>query len=176
MKKITVISGFIDDTYRDMEHALEKLCGGEVFRVRDMNIYYCCGCLDCWVKTPGVCRHNDDMPQVLSSVINSDLCIFVSPLRMGFVTAQMKKATDKIIPLVHPYIGVFDGEFHHLKRYKRYPKLGLMIVDSNGEETESHEIVTQVYKRLAINLKTTLTFSVRTAGSLEEVENAISNL
>jgi hypothetical protein len=176
LKKITVISGASDDTYRHVESELGKLCSTEVFRLRELDIKYCCGCWDCWVKTPGVCRYEDDMPQILRRMINSDLCIWVSPLRMGFVSALTKKAMDRIIPLVHPYIGVFEGEFHHLKRYSSYPKLGLILLGDTELSPESHEIVTGVYRRLGINSKGELLFSLLTDGSLKEVEHAISSL
>jgi hypothetical protein len=116
------------------------------------------------------------MPEILRRMIHSDLCIWVSPLRMGFVSALTKKAMDRIIPLVHPYIGIFEGEFHHLKRYDHYPKLGLILLGDTQIPTESHEIITGVFKRLGINSKGELAFSIATDGSLKEVEHAISTL
>lgn len=175
MKKITIISGVADDSYRELEQALGNMSNTKVFLARKMNINYCCGCWDCWVKTPGLCRHQDDMPEVLRSIINSDLFVFVSPVHMGFVSSLTKKISDKIIPLVHPYIGIFHGEMHHLKRYKRYPKLGLLLLDRGGQPQEVHDIITQAHKRMALNLKTTLAFSIMSDGNPKEVEHALSS-
>lgn len=175
-KKIVVISGAVDDRYEEFEAGLAALCGSDVFRLRDLDIKYCCGCWDCWVKTPGVCRYDDDMPQILREMINSDLCIWVSPLSMGFVTALTKQAMDRIIPLVHPYIGIFQGEFHHLARYSKYPKLGLVVLGDKAKDMASHEIVEGVFERLGINSKGNLVLSVLSDGGLKEVEHALSIL
>ena len=182
MKKITVISGITDESHQPFEASLAQCFERqkdtiqiENFLLRDMHIQYCSGCFGCWLKTPGKCVQNDDMPLLLKSIINSDLTVFVSPIRMGFISSAIKKANDKLIPLIHPYIGVFGGEFHHFKRYKRYPKLGLVLLDPHTESLESHEIITDVYKRMAINLKTDLAFSVLSTGSTKEVEYAINH-
>ncbi|HSL93830.1 MAG TPA: hypothetical protein VK905_04435, partial [Bacillota bacterium] len=74
------------------------------------------------------------------------------------------------------YIGIFEGEFHHLKRYDHYPKLGLILLNGSGISQESHDIVTGVFKRLGINSKGELALSIVTDGSLKEVEHAISTL
>ena len=182
MKKITVINGFTDESHLPFEESLTQALARqkdaiqvENFLLRDMQIEYCIGCFGCWVKTPGKCVQTDDMPLLLKSIINSDLTVFVSPVRMGFVSSAIKKVNDKLIPLIHPYIGVFGGEFHHFKRYKRYPKLGLVLLNPDTECLESHEIITDVYKRLAINFKTDLAFSVVSTGSAKEVEHAINH-
>lgn len=61
------------------------------------------------------------MPDVLRSVINSDLTINISPVVMGFVSKYIKKANDRMIPLVHPYIGVFDNEWKDVI-VKKHPR------------------------------------------------------
>lgn len=177
--KITVISGASDNCYLQHEEAIsqayiDKGNSVQMFRVRDLNISYCSGCWACWVKTPGRCIQQDDMPQLLKSIINSDATVFMSPVRMGFVSSLIKKVNDKMIPLIHPYIDIFGGECHHIKRYAKYPKLGLVLLGENIGG-ESHQIITQVYRRMAINFKTELAFSLA-CSSVEDVQHAVSHI
>lgn len=183
MKRITIINGMTDDGHRAFEEEFQGVLNGckdkmevENFNIREMDIKYCCGCFGCWVKTPGKCVQNDEMPNILRSVIRSDLTVFVSPIRMGFVSSNIKKVCDKLIPLIHPYIEIVQGECHHKKRYKKYPKLGLVLFDIEHERKESQGIITDIYRRLALNFKTELAFSIMTDGSMEEVEHAINHI
>ena len=70
-----------------------------VFGLREMDIKYCIGCLDCWVKTPGLCVSADEARDVCRAYINSDFVLWASPVIMGFYSALLKKVTDKIISL-----------------------------------------------------------------------------
>lgn len=130
----------------------------ENFNLSEMKIKFCSGCWSCWLKTPGKCIQEDEMPRLLQSIIQSNLTIFISPIKMGFVSAEIKKITDKMIPLIHPYIEIVNGECHHRKRYDKYPKLGLILVDEE-QNLESHRIITGIYQRLAINFRSELAFS-----------------
>lgn len=187
MKRVTVINGITDDRYIGFEEQMEQYsesCGNEIkvdiFRLRDMDIRYCTGCWHCWLKTPGVCIHQDQMPDILSSIVNSDLTVFLSPVVMGFVSSHLKKANDRMIPLVHPYIGIFSNECHHLKRYSHYPKFGLLLLWDKGSGTEIQDvdagIITDIYRRMALNMKSELKFSVITDGDAEVLKNEINNI
>lgn len=182
MKKITVINGMTDDSNLTFEKDLNQLLDKykskaefEEFHIRNMDIKYCCGCFGCWLKTPGECLQKDEMPGILKSIINSDLTVFVSPVNMGFVSSNIKKVSDKLIPLIHPYIGIFNDECHHIKRYDKYPKLGLILVDRKSQRRDSYGIVTDIYKRMALNFKSELAFSILSHGNMEEIEHAINH-
>lgn len=187
MKKVTILNGITDDSYRGFEEQLKQYsenCGGELrvdlFKLRDMDIKYCTGCWNCWLKTPGVCMHRDQMPDVLRSVINSDLMVILSPVVMGFVSKYIKKASDRMIPLVHPYVGIFGNECHHYKRYEHYPKFGLVLLrdtgDGSGPQDPDTGIITDIYRRMAINMRSSLIFSVVTEGDVEVLINEIDNI
>lgn len=189
MKRATIINGITDDKYAYFENQIEAFKDEkreqiqlDYFTLRKMDIKYCTGCWSCWLKTPGECPLKDEMPQILKSFIHSDLTIFVSPIVMGFVSKYIKKVNDRIIPLVHPYIGIFENELHHLKRYERYPELGLMLLgdletsgleENSNEEMVQHDygIISDIYRRMALNLKTKLSFSVVSKGNMEVLEN-----
>jgi len=182
MKKITILNGFSDGTHADFENLLaaqiEKhtdTLSVEMFTLRDMKIGFCTGCWDCWVKTPGLCAIKDDMPAILKSVAASDRTVFLSPVSMDFVTSQIKKTCDRLIPLVHPYTEVYHGEFHHINRYDSYPELGLILIDSE-KDAERFEVIRNIFERLSINLKTTLPFSMMLGETDQEVSDAVSSL
>lgn len=182
MRKITILNGCSDGTHSDFENLLSAQIekhldthSVEIFTLRDMKIGYCTGCWDCWVKTPGLCALKDDMPKILKSVAASDRTIFLSPVSMDFVTSQIKKTCDRMIPLVHPYVEVYHGEFHHKNRYESYPELGLLLIDPE-KNTKRFEVIRDIFERLSLNLKNTLSLSMMIDGTDQEVSNAVSSL
>ncbi len=147
-----------------------------VFALREMDIKYCTGCWGCWVKTPGECTVADESRDVCRAAINSDFVLWASPVIMGFYSALLKKVTDKFIPLVHPY-AVFDqGEAHHLARYDKYPLFGLLLEKSAETDDEDIKIISDIHRRTALNIKTTLSFTKLTLDPVEEVAREINRL
>jgi hypothetical protein len=147
-----------------------------VLELREMDIRGCRGCWGCWVKTPGECVQRDDSATVCREVLASDLTLFASPVRMGFVSALLKRTTDKLIPLVHPYIVIEGGEMHHRARYDRYPLMGLLLGAGPGSDAEDIEITTEIWARTARNLKTRLVMTVVADRSAEEVANELASV
>jgi hypothetical protein len=123
----------------------------DLFHLNTMDLQYCRGCWDCWWKTPGRCATNDGAEQIFRSVINSDFFMFASPLMAGFTSSALKKITDRLIVLLHPYIKIINGENHHRKRYDRYPDFGLILEKEEDTDREDVDIVKDIYDRLAIN-------------------------
>ncbi len=147
-----------------------------VFKLRDMDIKQCIGCWSCWVETPGDCIIPDNSGDICREYVNSDFVIFASPIIMGFISALLKKAMERLLPLVHPYFEVVNGEIHHLSRYDRYPLMGLLIQKGRDTDEEDIKIITDIYMRSAINIKTSLRFTKLTDDSMEEVVNEINNI
>jgi len=115
------------------------------------------------------------MPMILKEVMQSDLLVFLSPISLGFVSALTKKACDRLIPLVHPYIEMHKKELHHKNRYKKYPKMGLMLIDPEMS-TVDFENTRRIFSRLSINLKTDLTLALNLDGSEKEATDAFSDM
>jgi hypothetical protein len=197
MKRVTILNGITDDSYMDFEEQIElfKDTGNDIVRIdhfilRKMDIKYCTGCWSCWLKTPGECPQKDDMTSIYRSVINSDLTVFVSPVVMGFVSKYIKKVNDRLIPLVLPYITIIKNEMRHLRRYDKYPRLGLMLLDRPGssgdnaghvsartpDDKADNEIITDIYKRLALNFQTDLAFSIANHGDMEVLKNEMLHI
>ncbi len=182
MRRIVILNGIADDRFAEYETGLQEAIAartGETdirsFRLRDIDIRYCTGCWSCWVKTPGICMHKDDMPEIYREIMAADLFLLLSPLSMGFVNSLTKKTCDRLIPLVHPYQELVDGETHHVKRYEKYPEMGFILIEPEKSD-EDYANIHEIFRRLSINLRTTLTVAGRTGTSREEALHAISHL
>lgn len=147
-----------------------------LFELRDMAIKYCTGCFGCWVKTPGECVIKDDSATIRHEFINSDFVLFASPVIMGFISAVLKKTQDKLIPLLLPYFEMFQGEVHHQRRYDKYPRIGLLLEKDTSTDEEDIEIISDIYRRTAINFKSSFCFSKLTCDPVEEVANEINHI
>lgn len=146
------------------------------FVLRGMEIRYCTGCWSCWLKTPGECMHRDDMPAVYKAVMASDLVFFASPVIMGFMSGLMKRANERLVPLIHPYAEIARDECHHRGRYDRYPGLGLILGKGPDTDDEDVRITTDIIRRDAINFKSSLRAAFLTDRPVNEVCNEIDAL
>lgn len=123
----------------------------DVFYIQKMKLCYCTGCWSCWWKTPGRCSKPDNAEQIFRSVIGADFVIFASPLMAGFTSSALKKITDRLIVLLHPYIKLKNGESHHRKRYDRYPDFGLILQREPETDDEDIKILNDIYDRFGLN-------------------------
>jgi hypothetical protein len=161
---ILILNGNRDAGARSFDRYLaslaKELAGrghlARVMTLRDLDIRYCTGCWTCWLKTPGECVHRDDMASVYKAVMAADLLFFASPLVMGFVSGLLKRANERLIPLIHPYLAIAQGECHHRGRYDRYPGLGLILGKGPDADDDDVRITADIYRREAINFLTSL--------------------
>ena len=144
--------------------------------LKEMDIKLCIGCFNCWVKTPGECRVADDSRDVCREYINSDFVLFASPIIMGFTSTLLKKAHEKLLPLLLPYLELVQNESHHVSRYEKYPKIGLLLEKEKDTDDEDLKIITDIYKRNAINFKTSFCLTKFITDSAEEVTNEINSI
>ncbi len=123
----------------------------EAVELRKQKIAYCLGCFDCWTKSPGVCKIDDDGRTVTAAMLASDLVIYLTPLTFGGYSSELKKALDRSICLVSPFFTRIDGEVHHKPRYDRYPAIlgvGVSLAPSDVQAA----IFAQLIERNALNL------------------------
>ena len=181
--KVTILNGnpdasntVFDNYLKELYTLLSESNEITIFTLRDMDLKYCRGCWGCWVKTPGECLVKDDTSEIRRQYINSDLVLFASPTIMGFTSALLKKVHDKLIPLVHPYFELVNGEVHHLSRYDKYPLVSLLLEKGENVDEEDINIISDIYRRDAINFKSSFCFTRFTSDSIEEVANEINSL
>lgn len=184
--KITILNGNpypdnqeFDEYLNNLAKLLELSDNSVVhFKLREMKIQHCRGCFGCWVKTPGQCIFKDDSHAICREVINSHFVLFAAPLVMGFPSAILKIALDKLIPILHPYIELVDNkECHHEKRYdKEYPLIGLIIEREDDTDSEDVEIVREIFLRFAIDFRTFSCFVKQTDIPVQEVSDEINRI
>ncbi len=131
--------------------SLEKNINFKRITLKDLKLAFCNGCFNCWWKTPGICNIKDDIELVTTEIMKADRLLFASPMIHGFPSSLLKKVQDRLIPLLLPYIDLVDGECHHQKRYKHYPEIELYFGKEEDITPEDEHIVTDIYRRLAIN-------------------------
>lgn len=149
--------------------------GHDVTRIdlRDLELKGCTGCWGCWVKTPGECVRRDDSAVICKAVMDSDITVLASPMRMGFTSALLKRAADQMIALVHPYVVVEGGEMHHRPRYARYPKFGLLLGPAEDTDAEDIAITSHMWSRAARNFKSSLAFTAVATVSAKEAAHEL---
>lgn len=179
--KITILNGnpqpgALDTYLAELKPTLEA-SGHSVtqLNLRELTLRYCVGCWGCWTKTPGECSNRDGSQEMDRAIINADFVLWASPLKMGFPSELMKRANDKHLPLIHPYMEVDRGEAHHLKRYPRYPRLGLLLEKEAATDERDLQIVTDIHCRTALNFKTRLEFSVTTETPASDLARRIAD-
>lgn len=119
--------------------------------LREQKIAYCLGCFECWTKSPGICRIDDDGRKVTAAMLASDLVVYLTPITFGGYSSHLKKAVDRSIGLVSPFFTRIDGEVHHRPRYDRYPALfGLGVLPEPDRQQE--QLFGRLIERNALNL------------------------
>ncbi len=136
--------------------------------LRDKTIGDCIGCYSCWLKTPGICALKDDQAEILQGFVHSDLVILASPILMGFVSADIKKVQDRLIPLVHPFLRLEVDRMAHCPRYEKTAEVGLLFEKGEYYDDDDTEIISKVYSRAA--------FAAFMNDNMEEVAQVVRNI
>lgn len=131
----------VGDSFRGTDHELV------VMNLAQMKIDSCLGCFGCWMKTPGVCVIDDAGREVAKAVVQSDLVIALNTVTFGGYSSEMKKAVDRLIPIISPFFHKVNGETHHRPRYDCYPRwitIGLMAEADDEMGAAFEQIVARV--------------------------------
>jgi len=147
-------------------HAVRRLA------LRELSLAQCKGCFACWLRTPGRCSIRDDGEVLLRAVLESDLVVHASPVSMGFVSPLLKRAQERLLPILHPFMQIVAGEVHHRLRYDRYPRIALVHghLDCDGEDAR---ILEDIYRAVALETHVSLALTASTEEAPEEVARAI---
>jgi putative NADPH-quinone reductase len=132
-----------------LKGAQEAGAGTETVYLRDKKINYCLGCFNCWTKTPGVCIHKDDMPELLEKAQEADIWVYATPLYSYTVSAQMKTYMDRVLPLVLPYIIKEGNQYVHPMRHpEAWPKKLVVISTCGFPEPHHFSGLAETFQRL----------------------------
>jgi multimeric flavodoxin WrbA len=156
--KLLILNGIPNDAkYLEYEKEIEKSVLNntaheiDYFRLRDMDINFCQGCWDCWVKTPGKCAIKDDYEQVLSRMANADMVLYVTPVILGYESSILKTCKDRSIGIAHPYITIYKGEQHHIKRYEKTAEISVLLIKDDDTMQEDIDVIKATYFRNSLN-------------------------
>jgi multimeric flavodoxin WrbA len=116
-----------------------------------MDIKPCRGCFSCWVKTPGLCVIRDDEETIIRAVAACELLIWLTPITFGGFSPELKKALDRIIPILLPFFIKVHGETHHPLRYPARRHL-LVIGTQEKEDPDGESIFRRLAGRNATNM------------------------
>ena len=123
----------------------------ESIRLREKEIAGCLGCFGCWVKTPGICVIDDYGREATRKAFQSDLLVWLTPITFGGYSSELKKALDRMIPILLPYFGLYKGQIHHRMRYAKYPKL--LVIGTEPLKPEYEETFLALTERNALNMR-----------------------
>ena len=124
------------------------------WRLRDENIAWCSGCFGCWVKTPGVCVHNDAGRDVAARAARSDLLVYLTPVTFGGFSAELKKALDHVIPILQPDLKKTGAATRHPQRYARnHDLLAVGAVPAGREGGVEARTFRRLVERNSLNLQ-----------------------
>ena len=145
--------------------------------LREEKIAYCSGCFGCWIKTPGVCVINDAGRDIAKAIMQSDLVVYLTPVTFGGYSSVLKKALDRMVPILSPFFIKIDGETHHEKRYDRYPSMIAVGILTEPDE-ESAKLFETLHSRNAINAHAPVSAATAVASSSgpEEARMKIGSL
>ncbi|HEY3376497.1 MAG TPA: NAD(P)H-dependent oxidoreductase [Armatimonadota bacterium] len=121
-----------------LEGAREAGAQAETVYLSEKTVQHCNGCFTCWVKTPGVCVHQDDMAEVLQQMLQADVLVYASPLYIYTVTGLMKDCLDRSLPLAQPFIDVEDGLCIHPPRYGDIGNKSVVLISNSGFPEQGH--------------------------------------
>ena len=99
------------------------------FHLAGYDIGHCMGEFDCFVKTPGRCRIHDEGQEIERAVHDAELVVLVTPLRYGAYAAPLKKAVDRLLPLISPFFREAGGMTHHAMRYGHRARWAAVALD-----------------------------------------------
>ena len=183
--KVTIINAIAESEYPTESKGimsaidtLKKEHQVNLFDVNKMDIHPCSGCWTCWVKEPGRCVYDDGMVDIYKSIVKSDVMVWVSKIKAGFVQSEIRKATERMFALLLPHTTLVNDEMHHIPRYDKQPKMGLVIVGQEEHDAEQEEILREYMYRLSLNFnKATGNFvHYLSAGKEGEIVNEIINI
>ena len=123
----------------------------EQIELRNQRIAGCLGCFGCWVKTPGICVIDDYGRESTKKALQSDLLIWITPITFGGYSSELKKALDRLIPILLPYFETYKGQIHHKMRYNKYPNL--LVIGTNPVNPEYEETFSMLTERNVLNFR-----------------------
>lgn len=120
--------------------------------VREKAISDCAGDYLCWVRTPGVCKTDDDNRVIAAAIIGSDLMVYLTKVTFGGYSSALKRMVDHQIQNISPFFAKVEGETHHQKRYEKYPDF-LAVGWTDALDPQAEAVFQHLAQRNGINFR-----------------------
>ncbi len=129
----------------------------EFINVIDKRIGYCKGCFVC-KQNGGICDIDDDMPQILNDILESDMLIFSFPLYCYSFPAPLKALLDRTMPL-STLAMLKDGDHYCHPTTHDFSKTRFVMICGCGFPDAKHnfEAITLQFHRMFPNNALTVT-------------------
>ena len=144
--KILVLNGSPKGEKSDTLHITRAFLDGmqlvapqdvTIVHVNKRHIEFCTGCFVC-KKNGGVCVLEDDMQEILSEMLKSDLLIFSFPLYSYGMPGALKNVIDRMMPLSSwNMVKNAEGKYGHNMQYD-VDKLHYMMICGCGFPNSRH--------------------------------------
>lgn len=117
---------------------MNEVCSNETqtINIIDRHIEYCTGCFSC-MRNGGSCIHNDDMRNILETILESDLLIFSYPLYCYGMPAPLKAMIDRTLPLSNMAMQKIGERYEHVGQAD-YSHLKYIMICSCGFPNSKH--------------------------------------
>lgn len=164
--KILVFNGLPKREKSDTLHITRAFLDGmndvhqndvEFINVIDKRIGYCKGCFVC-KQNGGICDMDDDMPQILNNILESDMLIFSFPLYCCSFPAPLKALLDRTMPL-STLAMLTDGDHYCHPATHDFSKTRFVMICGCGFPDAKHnfEAITLQFRRMFPNNALTVT-------------------
>lgn len=108
------------------------------FDLPAMSIQPCRSCGSCGFRSPGQCVIPDDMQAVLKAFAAAQVIVFLTPIRFGGYSFDLKKAVDRLLPVGLPYYVVKGGRMLHPMRYGQKLLIAVGLSTDGCQSAESN--------------------------------------
>lgn len=143
--KILVFNGSPKGEKSDVMHLTRAFLQGmdevrknqtTIIHVTEKKIGYCKGCLTC-MKNGGECVQKDDMKEILSEILQSDILLFSFPLYCYGMPAPLKALLDRTIPLSSMAMVRTEDRYEHVAQAD-FSKLKYVMICGCGFPNAKH--------------------------------------
>ncbi|MHC4481727.1 MAG: flavodoxin family protein [Planctomycetota bacterium] len=132
-----------------LDGAAEGGAETEELYLHDLDIRPCTGCLACWVKSPGYCWQDDDMPEVLKKILRADVLIWAFPLYCYGVPARVQALQERMMPMMLPHFVPAGGGHVHPARFPDRTPKWVVLSTCGFPEQEHFDAVVLKFRQLA---------------------------
>jgi multimeric flavodoxin WrbA len=178
--KITAFNGSPKGPKGNTQVMVNEFLGGaqeagaetECIFLAEKDIKPCKGCFGCWIRTPGECPADDDMPELLDKILKSDIIVYASPVYVGSVTGLMKNFLDRTIPMADPHFDKMDtGLCIHKSRYEGEANI-VLISNCGFPEMEHFKYFRTVFEYMVMNSNCRILAEIyRSQGEMLTIDN-----